>query len=115
MSASDTVDIPAGVPESLHWYFRHPGAWPNVKDAIVTHDKTCSSLEHVWAAFTGGVSGFGEQADCLDCGVTFLVDGLTGAYAPGGSEGDAPEVDADGDPVDLCDCCGRARRAARTA
>lgn len=107
--------VPVGVPEHLAWYFRHPGAWRRIKDAIVAHDKTCSSLVHVWAGHTGGVSSFAELGECGDCDVTFFVDGLTGGYPPGWQAGDTVEVDEEGDPVDLCDCCARRRRAGTTS
>lgn len=106
----------AAVPEQLHWYFRHPGAWENIKTAILTHDSSCASLPHIWTGRTGGVSCPGEQRDCDDCGVCFYNEGLLGQYGPGWRLGDpilTTTDDGDATEAVLCDCCGTRRRSSQ--
>lgn len=98
------------LPRSLHWYFQHPGAWDHIKQAILDHDPTCKSLPEVWTGRTGGVSCPSDLARCDDCEVSFYNEGLIGKYAPGWKFGD-PILETDGREADLCECCGRKRRA----
>lgn len=62
------------------------------------HDKTCTSLPHLWLGRKGGVSCPSDLDDCDGCGVTFFHEGLT-----------CTDYDAD-DLEYLCDCCRRAGR-----
>ena len=104
-----------GIPKSLHWYFRDPGAWDHVKQEIRDHDKDCRSLPDIWTARTGGVTGLSDIDRCDDCEVMFYTEGIFGQFS------DDPDDDTvlqtvdleDGESYDakLCDCCGRKRRA----
>lgn len=104
------------VPERLRWYFKHPGCWENIKQAILEHDPTCVSLPDIWLARTGGVSCPSDLDRCDDCDVTFYNEGLMGQYPPVWS-GDESQIlqtvdKDDGDTYEarLCECCGRKRR-----
>lgn len=103
------------VPESLRWYFQHPGAWENIKQAITDHDPSCVSLPDIWTGRTGGVSCPSDLGTCDDCGVSFYNEGLMGQYPPNWQTGDPVLTDDDGCEARLCDCCGTARRAAHAA
>lgn len=107
--------IPETVPERLRRYFDHPGAWDDVKQAILDHDPSCSSLPNIWLPRSGGVSCPSDLARCDDCGVMFYNEGLMGQYPPGWNWGDPVLQTEDADEpgefyeAELCECCGRRR------
>jgi hypothetical protein len=72
-----------------------PGLFSDIQLSYEKHDKTCSSIPHLWLGHTGGKSCFGEQAECDNCQVVFYYEGLK-------------EVELPEDFKYYCDCCYRA-------
>jgi hypothetical protein len=57
------------------------GRFPGLRDAVLAHDQTCTSLNEIWTPHKGGVTGFGDTRDCDgDCNVTFYVEGTITAF-----------------------------------
>lgn len=52
------------------------GLFPNILQDFKDHDKSCSSLEHLWLGHTGGFSDLWSQAECEECTVAFYYEGL---------------------------------------
>ena len=71
----------------------------NIREAWDEHDKTCTSLEHLWLGRKGGVSCPSDLTDCGVCGVTFYNEGVTN------TNWDSKDPDADWDY--RCECCSR--------
>lgn len=76
---------------------QHP-TWQRVRDGIVAHDQTCSSLDYVWLPRNGGVSCPSDLDWCEDCGVCFFNEGVN-AW---------PHWEAE-DRWYLCECCFKGR------
>jgi hypothetical protein len=77
------------------------GIFPNILKDYEEHDKSCSSIPHMWLGHKGGVSDMWSQTDCDDCGVCFYIDALIWI------EG---SVTDEIDDQNLCDCCNRKRQ-----
>lgn len=76
-----------------------PGTFENVLKDYEEHDKTCSSIPHLWLAHKGGFTDIWELQDCDSCRVTFYTDGIKHRF----------EFDVDGEEYNAyyCDCCNR--------
>lgn len=78
-----------------------PGLFENIAKDYVEHDKTCSSIPHMWLGHKGGVSDMWSQGPCADCDVWFYVDGLK--WYEGSDDGEIDEYS-------LCNCCDKKRQ-----
>lgn len=52
----------------------------NIRDSILSHDQSCSSLEHAWLPRRKGTTSLGDIMGCEICDLTFFWEGVVGLF-----------------------------------
>ena len=70
--------------------------FPELRDQLLAHEPTCSSLNRAWTPRAKGSVCPDDLSPCEDCDVWFFIEGL-GLY------------ETDDEDIELCACCAGKR------